>query len=96
MACGRPILFIGPGQATPAAVIRRFDCGWHVECDDVAGLTETLRLLAGRPDLVREAGSRARAAFLEHYECDRSVKRLCRALEQSAGRMLSEPVSHEA
>jgi putative colanic acid biosynthesis glycosyltransferase WcaI len=96
MACGRPVLFVGPAQATPAAVIRRFDCGWHVECGDVDGLAGTLRRLAEHPELVREAGSRARVAFLEHYDCDRAVKRLCRALERCTGATLSAAVSHEA
>jgi len=82
MACGRPVLFIGPERATPATVIRRFNCGWRVECGDVDGLTELLTLLAGRPDLVQEAGARARAAFLEHYDCDRAVKRLSQSLEE--------------
>jgi putative colanic acid biosynthesis glycosyltransferase WcaI len=82
MACGRPVLFVGPEQATPATVIRRFKCGWRVDCGDVEGLADTLRLLVARPDLVQEAGNRARAAFLEHYDCERSVKRLSRSIER--------------
>ena len=31
MAAGRAVLYIGPGAATPARLIRRFDCGWHFE-----------------------------------------------------------------
>jgi colanic acid biosynthesis glycosyl transferase WcaI len=80
MACGRPILFVGPERATPATVIRRFNCGWHVNPGDVEGLAETLRTLVAQPERVREAGSRARAAFLEHYDRDGSVKRLCRSI----------------
>ena len=95
MACGRPILFVGPAKSTPAAIIRRFNCGWRVDCGDVDGLADTLRLLVGRRDLVQEAGSRARAAFLEHYDCDRSVKRLCRTLESCVNPKLSPTVSPE-
>ena len=32
LAAGRPLLFIGPGAATPARIIRRHGCGWHFEC----------------------------------------------------------------
>jgi colanic acid biosynthesis glycosyl transferase WcaI len=80
MACGRPILFVGSQRATPAAIIRRFGCGWRVDCGDVDGLADTLRRLAAQPDLVREAGRRARAAFLEHYDAGGAVQRLCRSI----------------
>src|ERR1019366_5581808 len=36
LAAGRPILFIVPRQATPADIVRRFDCGWQVDCGDVS------------------------------------------------------------
>jgi glycosyltransferase involved in cell wall biosynthesis len=80
MACGRPVLFVGPEDSTPALIIRRFNCGWRVACGDVTGLVETLRMLASRPDVIRDAGARARAAFLEHYTREASVRRLCDAI----------------
>lgn len=83
MACGRPIVFVGPADSTPARVIRRFDCGWQVECGDVRGLVDCLTRLASDPASVRDAGSRARAAFLEHYERDRAVERLCQAITRA-------------
>ena len=49
LAAGRPVLFIGPAMATPARIIRRFGCGWHVACGDSASLIALLRLLAARP-----------------------------------------------
>ena len=61
-------------------MIRRFKCGWRVNPGNVEGLAETLRTLVAQPERVREAGSRARAAFLEHYDRDGSVKRLCRSI----------------
>ena len=81
MACGRPILFIGPAESMPAAIISRFDCGWRLDCGDVDGLVATLTMLLSRPNLVQEAGSRARDAFLAHYDREQSVKRLARAIE---------------
>jgi colanic acid biosynthesis glycosyl transferase WcaI len=68
MAAGRPVLFIGPRQATPARVIERCQCGWQIDPGDSAALTNLLELLAASPQLVQEAGVRARTAFLEHYD----------------------------
>jgi glycosyltransferase involved in cell wall biosynthesis len=93
MACGRPVLFVGPAEATPAAIIRRFNCGWRVDCGDVEGLADTLRRLVSQPELVVEAGARARAAFMEHYDCDRAVTRLCRSIEQCADAAPSQEAS---
>jgi colanic acid biosynthesis glycosyl transferase WcaI len=103
MACGRPILFIGPAASTPAEIIRKFGCGWRLDCGDVDGLVSTLKMLVARPDVVREAGSRGRTAFLEHYDGKQAVERLARAivtssngaksrLAVSSGRQATEPV----
>jgi colanic acid biosynthesis glycosyl transferase WcaI len=84
MACGRPVLFVGPAGSTAARVIERFDCGWRIDCGDARGLAALLRMLAARPDLIRSAGERARSAFLQHYNRHDSVARLTRALELGA------------
>jgi glycosyltransferase involved in cell wall biosynthesis len=76
MAAGRPVLFIGPASATPARTIERFQCGWHVENGDVEGLTALLQVLAASPSLVRQAGERARAAFLQNFDLPVGVARL--------------------
>ncbi len=67
MAAARPILFIGPREAAAARSIERFRCGWRVEPGDEAGLLLLLEILAAQPELVREAGRRAYAAFQQHY-----------------------------
>ena len=80
MAAGRPVLYIGPGTATPALVIRRFDCGWHFECDDVEGVSRLLSHLLGHLGEVRQKGKRGREAFEEHYDTRAGVARICNAL----------------
>ena len=80
MAAGRPVLFIGPAEATPARIIAQFRCGWQVELGDVDGLIALLDLLAAHPEEVRTAGTRARTAFEEHYDLPLGVSRICEIL----------------
>jgi colanic acid biosynthesis glycosyl transferase WcaI len=80
MAAGRPILFIGPSAATPARIIRRFSCGWHIEPGDVRGCIELLCHLAAHPETVQAAGANARAAFNRYYDRPIGVARVAAAL----------------
>jgi colanic acid biosynthesis glycosyl transferase WcaI len=73
MAAGRPLLYIGPREATAARIIERFGCGWQIEPGDSTGLVELLRLLAASPQLAMEAGARARRAFIENYDLPAGV-----------------------
>lgn len=82
MASGRPILFVGPPDATPALHIREHGCGWQVDSGDHAGLTRLLLHLAEHREEVHEAGLRARAALLEHYDLPKGTERIARILEQ--------------
>ena len=80
MAASRPILFIGPQEATPAGLINRFGCGWQVDPGDVVALTDLLELLAIKRELITEAGQKARAAFDRHYDLRHGVARVAAAL----------------
>jgi glycosyltransferase involved in cell wall biosynthesis len=80
MAAGRPFLYIGPAAATPALLIRRFDCGWHFECGDVGGVLGLLRYLQVHPKEIRAKGDHARKAFADHYDKPAGVARICLAL----------------
>ena len=80
LAAARPILFIGPGDATPARIIRQHGCGWHIACGDSDALTSLLLELASNPAEVREAGRRARKVLLEHYDRPIGVARICALL----------------
>jgi glycosyltransferase involved in cell wall biosynthesis len=80
MAAGRPILFIGPKQATPARIVGEYRCGWHIDPGDVKGLVDLLETLAQRPDLIHYAGALARQAFEQHYDRPIAVARFCAIL----------------
>jgi glycosyltransferase involved in cell wall biosynthesis len=80
MAAGRPVLYIGPAAATPALLIRRFDCGWHFECGDADGVVGLLTHLLTHPEEIQEKGETGRNAFLEHYDKPAGVARICRVL----------------
>lgn len=80
MAAGRPVLYIGPASATPALVVRRFDCGWQFECGDVDGVVGLLERLMKHPEEIREKGERGHRAFVEHYDMPAGVARICRVL----------------
>jgi colanic acid biosynthesis glycosyl transferase WcaI len=91
MAAGRPILYIGPPNASPALIIERFRCGWQIDPGDTNALITLLELLASNPALVREAGARGRNAFLQHYDLPIGVARICSIL----GVTQSKPLVNE-
>jgi glycosyltransferase involved in cell wall biosynthesis len=80
MAAGRPVLFIGPAAATPALIIRRFDCGWQFECGDEAGVSALLTHLLEHPQEIDRKGRNGREAFTENYDKPTGVARVIRAL----------------
>lgn len=77
MAAGRPVLFIGPRESTPALIIEKFGCGWQVDAGNSAALTALLKRLAADRPAVRAAGKRAREAFLAHFDRPDGVGRIC-------------------
>ena len=77
LAAGRPLLYIGPAASTVGDMIRRLRCGWQVECNDSASLTQLLLHLATHPAQIEAAGQRARQAFLDHYDLPLGVARIC-------------------
>lgn len=80
MAAGRPILYIGPRTATPARIIERFNCGWHVEAGDPANLVSLLGWLAHSPDEIRDSGERARRAFVDNFDRRMGVAKIASIL----------------
>ena len=96
MAAGRPILFIGPEDATPARIVERFGCGWHVNCNDSSALTALLKYLAANPAEVAQAGRRSRRALLDHYDLPLGVARIIRILgaDVALSSIASKPREH--
>ncbi len=86
MASGRPILFVGPADATPALHIREHQCGWQIDNGDHAGLSKLLRHLADNKEEVYAAGERARQALLEHYDLPTGTARIAAVLEGASVR----------
>ncbi len=84
MAAGRPLLFIGPKEATAAAIVDRFGCGWQIDPGDATGLVELLRLLAASPYLIAEAGARARSAFIANFDLPIGVSAVLDAIGLAA------------
>ena len=80
MAAGRPVIFVGPREATPARTLEGFRCGWQVEPGDAEALAALLEVLAADGMRIREAGARARQAFLEHYDLPSGVSRIAEIL----------------
>jgi colanic acid biosynthesis glycosyl transferase WcaI len=76
MASGRPILFIGPREATPGFLVRRFACGWTIAPGDSSALIELLESLYADRSEIRTRGRRARSAFERHYDLPRGVERV--------------------
>ena len=76
LAAGRPLLFIGPAEATPALLIERHNCGWRFACGDVEGVHRLLAFLADHPEAVKAAGRRAREALVRFYDLPQSVDRI--------------------
>ena len=91
LAAGRPILFVGPASATPARIIARFKCGWHIEVGDHVRLTGLLLHLVDHRDEVRRAGVLARQALLEHFDLSHGVARILTIL--NAHRALNEDLT---
>ncbi len=94
MAAGRPVLFIGPADATPALTIERHRCGWRIASGDVAGLVSLLRHLAAHPEEVRLAGANARLALERHYDLPIAIDRMARIFEGTAATTHTMPPAH--
>jgi glycosyltransferase involved in cell wall biosynthesis len=84
MAAGKPVLFVGPRCATPALLIRRFQCGWCVEPGDSGGLIDLLLRLYEDHGEVRLRGLQAREVFVEHYDLSKGVARIAQILGVSS------------
>jgi colanic acid biosynthesis glycosyl transferase WcaI len=76
MAAGRPLLYIGPDGSTPSRHIQSFDCGWRIQPGDVDGAIHLLLHLNANRHLLRESGSRGRAAFEQHFDRPIGVARI--------------------
>jgi glycosyltransferase involved in cell wall biosynthesis len=84
MAAARPILFIGPREATPARLIESYQCGWQIDPGDVESLLSLLRVLDSDPALLHQPAHRSHQAFLTHYTRPQGVASICSILGVSS------------
>jgi glycosyltransferase involved in cell wall biosynthesis len=82
MAAGRPVLYIGPAHSTTALMIKRYGCGWQIDCGDVRGLVKLLRTLSEHKERVRTAGQMAYQTFVNHYQRSLGVARMAAILHE--------------
>lgn len=80
MAAGRPVLYIGPAEATPALLIDKFNCGWQFDCGDETGVSALLMRLLQDPEELRRKGQNGHEAFIASYDKPAGVARVIQAL----------------
>jgi len=80
MAAGRPTLYIGPRDGTPAAIIQKHRCGWQIDPGDVPALIALFEHLSENRSLIRETRARARQAFDQNYDLPIGVARIAAIL----------------
>ena len=91
LAAGRPVLFIGPRTATPALIVKQYQCGWQIDPGDVYALCRLLLTLAANPHQVQQAGRRARQALVQHFDLPISVARVAAILTTLPGQQNLAP-----
>ena len=63
MACGRPVLLLGPRRSHAGELLEQFDIGWQINHGDVEGAVKRIEdLLMCDPSDLALVGSRARQA----------------------------------
>jgi glycosyltransferase involved in cell wall biosynthesis len=80
MAAGRPILYIGPKDTTPARLIAKHDCGWQIDPGHASALIALLDRLSSERALLSESGARGRQAFEQHHDREMSTARIVKIL----------------
>ena len=93
---GPAVLFVGPKAATPVRIVERYCCGWQVVPGDAGGLARLLGELAERPEVVWEAGRRAREAFEAHYDLPIGVQRIWEILREGGGTEAAGVIGEES
>lgn len=88
MAAGRPLLACGPAISACNSFVKRWDCGFCIETNDVAATCRQLRQLNSERSLLNAVGARAQQTAAEQF----SVERVSRELYEFLSRCVPEPV----
>ncbi|MDX2306634.1 MAG: glycosyltransferase family 4 protein [Hyphomicrobium sp.] len=84
-AAGRPAIFIGDPDGEIARLLDRTGTGFSVPEGDAGRLVDVIRQLAREPDMSGAMGTRARAAFLAHYDLPQAVAAWTALLSELTG-----------
>lgn len=88
LAAGRPFLYIGPQNATPAH-IAAMGCGWSFENGDVDGIVALLEDLRRNPATVEHAAAEARRLFEIHFDREIGTEQVFAVMNEA---MMASPV----
>lgn len=80
LAMGRPVLFIGPSDATPALLIDEYRCGWHFAPGQTTEIERHILALLQNPEPLRTASAHARLAYERHFTRAIGVARILETL----------------
>jgi len=92
LAAGRPVIFIGPSDSEPAAIIREGEFGYSVPPGDTKGAVRTLLALFRDHTLLKKQGQAARQYFNTHCERSIATERFRLVLQQVAAGSLTQRV----
>lgn len=68
LACGKPVLFVGPSGCEVARLVREEGVGFATKPGDAEGVAEAIHRLATDGELARRQGEKARRLFEEQYD----------------------------
>jgi colanic acid biosynthesis glycosyl transferase WcaI len=68
LAAGRPVIFFGPANSEPAAVLREGQCGFTVEPGDTEAAVHALLAVYKDRSLLEKQGQAARRYFSRRFD----------------------------
>ena len=79
---GRPILFVGGSNNSPAQWIEQYEAGWVVDQDDTAGIQAALDCARDPAERARR-GANAQRLAQEQFDAEKNRNRLCDLIGQT-------------
>jgi glycosyltransferase involved in cell wall biosynthesis len=80
LATGRPVMFLGPADASPARFLRRHDAGVMCHSAEAGEILRALRRLCEEPDLYARLARNGRKAFDQYLTLDAVRRRFAEFL----------------
>jgi glycosyltransferase involved in cell wall biosynthesis len=83
LAAGRPVLFVGPEHCEAAKIISQSRCGVAISCGNCAETAKQIGRLMDDAELRNEMGKCARQFYENQLGRERSVSKICEAIESA-------------